>query len=312
MYKRGAIPSPPDARDYTIAPSAIPRAVDYEWYARKPKIGKQKQSNCANAAIGYAAESVTGIPMTWGGLYGDREPNHYQGEGRIIREALDTALKHGFAKRTDYPYEYEVSKAQSHIQSVLADYRKNAGSHRIKAYALTQNEMAIKAAIKNGLGVVFCAPCPSFKADGSGTYRMNNAKYGYHAMSVIGWRGDYAYCPQSWGTGFGLKGFCYVPFTDILALGDVWAIEFAGAKPVEDGGGKKDAIIRRTLRKGMKGADVKALQEALIKLGYDLGKWGADGDFGSATHSAVRAYQYAKGLTVDGIAGPKTWEALDG
>ena len=66
MYKRGAIPSPPDARDYTIAPSAIPRAVDYEWYARKPKIGKQKQSNCANAAIGYAAESVTGIPMTWG------------------------------------------------------------------------------------------------------------------------------------------------------------------------------------------------------------------------------------------------------
>ena len=310
MYKRGAIPSPPDARDYTIAPSAIPRAVDYEWYARKPKIGKQKQSNCANAAIGYAAESVTGIPKSWGDLYGDREPNHYQGEGRIIREALDTALKHGFAKRTDYPYEYEVSKAQSHIQSVLADYRKNAGSHRIKAYALAQNEMAIKAALKNGLGVVFCAPCPSFKADGSGTYRMNNAKYGYHAMSVIGWRGDYAYCPQSWGTGFGLKGFCYVPFTDILALGDVWAIEFAGAKKQDDK--QESSIIQRTLKKGMKGVDVKKLQNALLDLGYDLGKYGADGDFGTATYNAVRQFQKTKGLTADGIAGKATLGALYG
>ena len=161
--------------------------------------------------------------------------------------------------------------------------------------------------------MVFCGMCPSFKAGSGGLYRMDNTRYGYHAMAIIGWKGDNAYCPQSWGTSFGLKGFCYVPFSDVLALNDVWAIEFA--QPIKDttkDAAKDTSIIRRTLRKGMKGADVKALQEALIKLGYDLGKWGADGDFGSATHSAVRAYQYAKGLTVDGIAGPKTWEALYG
>ena len=139
---------------------------------------------------------------------------------------------------------------------------------------------------------------------------MNNAKYGYHAMSVIGWRGDYAYCPQSWGTGFGLKGFCYVPFTDILALGDVWAIEFAGAKKQDDK--QESSIIQRTLKKGMKGEDVKKLQNALLDLGYDLGKYGADGDFGTATYNAVRQFQKTKGLTADGIAGKATLGALYG
>ena len=39
----------------------------------------------------------------------------------------------------------------------------------------------------------------------------------------------------------------------------------------------------RVLKNGMSGEDVKELQLDLIKLGYDCGKWGADGDFGDAT-----------------------------
>lgn len=68
---------------------------------------------------------------------------------------------------------------------------------------------------------------------------------------------------------------------------------------------------RRTLRRGDMGADVTGLQGDLITLGYDVGKWGADGDFGAATDAAVRAYQDAHGLEVDGIVGPNTWAALD-
>ena len=62
----------------------------------------------------------------------------------------------------------------------------------------------------------------------------------------------------------------------------------------------------RTLRKGMKGTDVKELQEILINLGYDLGSYGADGDFGTKTDNAVRAYQKDNNLTIDGIVGKKT------
>lgn len=67
-----------------------------------------------------------------------------------------------------------------------------------------------------------------------------------------------------------------------------------------------------TLSKGSKGETVKAMQILLIGRGYSCGSYGADGDFGSATDSAVRKYQKANGLTVDGYCGPKTWAKLLG
>lgn len=66
------------------------------------------------------------------------------------------------------------------------------------------------------------------------------------------------------------------------------------------------------LRKGSEGASVKALQILLIGHGYSCGSYGADGDFGSATDAAVRKYQRAKGLEVDGQVGPATWSSLLG
>ena len=68
----------------------------------------------------------------------------------------------------------------------------------------------------------------------------------------------------------------------------------------------------RNLEKGCKGEDVRALQILLIGRGYSCGHYGADGDFGSATESAVRKYQKAKGLKVDGIAGKNTMGSLLG
>ena len=65
------------------------------------------------------------------------------------------------------------------------------------------------------------------------------------------------------------------------------------------------------LRKGSKDTEkVKQLQENLIKLGYNLGAWGADGDFGSATYNAVIAFQQKNNLLVDGIVGNDTWNAI--
>lgn len=66
------------------------------------------------------------------------------------------------------------------------------------------------------------------------------------------------------------------------------------------------------LEKGSKGSSVKALQAMLIGYGYDCGKSGADGDFGSATDAAVRKYQSRNGLTPDGCVGIKTWKKLLG
>jgi hypothetical protein len=66
-----------------------------------------------------------------------------------------------------------------------------------------------------------------------------------------------------------------------------------------------------TLKKGSKGEYVTLLQTKLIQKGYDLGRWGADGDFGSQTEKAVKQFQKDHGLTADGIVGARTWAALD-
>lgn len=63
------------------------------------------------------------------------------------------------------------------------------------------------------------------------------------------------------------------------------------------------------LARGATGPGVEALQRALIAAG-DLTP-PVDGRFGPNTERGLRAFQARHGLTVDGIAGPETWEAVD-
>ena len=67
----------------------------------------------------------------------------------------------------------------------------------------------------------------------------------------------------------------------------------------------------RVLKNGMTGPDVRQMQQNLVKLGYDCGKWGADGDFGDATELAVRRFQTQEDLPVDGEFGPASLAAMN-
>lgn len=64
-----------------------------------------------------------------------------------------------------------------------------------------------------------------------------------------------------------------------------------------------------TLQSGSTGDDVKRLQRILVERKL-LDYTGIDGSFGSQTESAVKSFQQSNGLTVDGIVGPQTWQAL--
>ena len=62
------------------------------------------------------------------------------------------------------------------------------------------------------------------------------------------------------------------------------------------------------IKRGSKGDLVKLVQLMLHEKGYDSGT--ADGIFGTKTESAVKSYQKAKGLSVDGIVGNNTYARL--
>ena len=69
----------------------------------------------------------------------------------------------------------------------------------------------------------------------------------------------------------------------------------------------------KVLQKGTAGKQVKTLQRLLRMMGYK-DQYGntlvIDGDFGSKTEHALKKFQKAEGLTVDGICGTNSWKAL--
>ena len=88
---------------------------------------------------------------------------------------------------------------------------------------------------------------------------------------------------------------------------------FGGSTPAPDPSpapAPKPSINNNVLSIGDTGEDVRKLQEQLVKLGYNVGSKGPDGDFGSKTYAAVIDFQRKHNLKDDGIVGPLTENAI--
>jgi peptidoglycan/xylan/chitin deacetylase (PgdA/CDA1 family) len=69
---------------------------------------------------------------------------------------------------------------------------------------------------------------------------------------------------------------------------------------------------RPTLLYGDTGSCVTVAQSLLLKKGYSLGGYTANGIFGPNTLAAVKLFQSRNGLSSDGVVGPLTWKKLAG
>lgn len=69
-------------------------------------------------------------------------------------------------------------------------------------------------------------------------------------------------------------------------------------------------VPQSSVRKGDKGDEVRWVQWELRESGYDLGKWGIDGDFGNTTYNKVVAFQNKYGLVPDGVVGKNTRDKM--
>lgn len=68
----------------------------------------------------------------------------------------------------------------------------------------------------------------------------------------------------------------------------------------------KNPEAKGYLMKGDTGSAVKTMQTMLIACGYSCGSSGVDGSFGNATLKALKKFQKAYGLEVDGYYGSKS------
>ena len=137
---------------------------------------------------------------------------------------------------------------------------------------------------------------------GLALYKSGHA--GYYAGNgyAIEWKGFSYGCVKTKVAGRGWTHWYKLPFID---YGDC---NVTVPAPVENT--VSYVLGDQLLQKGCKGTDVTALQETLLKLGYALPKYGADGKYGVETESAVLAFQKATTLTQDGKYGSQSNSAL--
>ena len=110
-----------------------------------------------------------------------------------------------------------------------------------------------------------------------------------------------------------LTGAKYTESPDYLRRGDILCTKTQGHTVVVLSSGSKAEVapVAQGLSRGDHGSAVSAMQKALLT--WDpkcLPKWGADGDFGSETEAALRAFQAAAGLPVTGVYDEETRKAL--
>ena len=104
----------------------------------------------------------------------------------------------------------------------------------------------------------------------------------------------------------------YLTSSAFLVAGDVLLTDkhhtaTAVTNGIQSDGSIPAAATMPLLKKGSQGEAVKILQQTLNGKGYKLTE---DGDFGNKTEAAVKAFQKANGLEVDGEVGPITWATL--
>jgi len=154
-----------------------------------------------------------------------------------------------------------------------------------------------------GLAVDLDAPLNPMTSDPRASHTIGSYASGVAARYGFRWGGDYR----------GRKDFMHFEFLGTPQSAAGLAGSAGGTGGTGTGGtgrpGSPMPYPGRTLQRGSpSGPAVWAVQEALARagVGYTAGR----GPFGPRTDAAVRAFQAASRLVVDGVVGPRTWTAL--
>lgn len=244
------------------------------------------------------------------------------GQGLFPRDAGKVAVNYGFNEDTgidDNTLKHDVYVS---YEATSAD-RKEADTYKAKGYAFINEddpEEVCVAIEKEGL-VMASLPADSNVNWSNWFVKMVNNVVAYftgrHYIVIYGFEkvyknnsvADYKFFfRNSWGS-WGKNGDGYFLYSDVgQYMVDVMTITDI-PNDILERVKNKQYIFTRTLKFGMSGNDVKTLQERFIQLGLWDGT--PTGYFGSTTQNLVKEWQKFKGLTQDGVFGPKSMAVMN-
>ena len=334
----GCLESTPDPRDYHI------QIVGATTYPKQfmvtddpPAYNQGKIGSCVIQALRGAPHAATGVEMGTSFAYG-----HWRSHklvGLYVNEALAGFVRDGFPPRSVDNVDLEVEEVIDYAHRNAERMLKAAEPYKGWTYAKINTIDEIKAVVygsRNHRGQRCFVGLPVVDQINGWWRTTGGQPIGRHAMAIVGWDDDKqaVILRNSWGEPKGMfqNGTCYLycKYEEILAnTRELYALippakvepepeepvkpepkpdEPVRPKPDEP---KEDIKVVRTLRLTdpyMRGDDVKHAQERLIVHGYNIA---ADGVFGKKTYNAVREFQAAKKLSIDGIIGKNTLAALN-
>lgn len=248
--------------------------------------------------------------------------------GTCVYNCTESKLQ---SKAKQYPAHYGNSRMSKYRDAIKKKLVCMDCVGMIKGFFWTNGGVGVKDAIGTGKSIInkyASNGCPDKSADGMLRWcKSQGAQYGKIAAlpevpGVLLFSSGHVGVYIGGGYAVEARGFNYGVVQTIVVSRkwETWAympssvLEYDTAGNVTDNSDKSGsgaaekvyALGDRIIKRGVKGDDVVELQTALLKLGYDLGAYGADGDCGSKTVSAIKNFQKDNGLSDDGEYGPKS------
>jgi C1A family cysteine protease len=147
--------------------------------------------------------------------YADYPTTFIDDSGTSLKSALKVVRKFGALKAAHLPFDGHLVKLKEH------NYLKTAGKYKIKAYFNLARKKSEKIKLfKEWLAfhgpILTCLDCDSswndVKSDGKLIKYDKKNVDGGHAMSIVGYTPDHFIIRNSWGTGWGHKGYAYASY----------------------------------------------------------------------------------------------------
>jgi C1A family cysteine protease len=242
----GWAPDLPDARDYSYAaplvrfPHGLPSAVDLR--SECPPVYDQGQlGSCTGNAIAGAIEFDQRkqglkefVPSRLFVYYNERamEGTVNQDAGAQIRDGIKSVAQLGAPPETDWPYDITKFSQQPPDKAYHDAKQDIVSSYARVVRSLTQMQGCLAAGYPFVLGFTVYESFESQAVASTGVVPMpapGESVVGGHAVVAVGYNDSKRIfiVRNSWGPGWGAKGYFYMPYEYLLTSGlasDFWTI----------------------------------------------------------------------------------------